>query len=408
MLARVVGKHCETGDVVVKDAWLPADVAPGDLLAVAATGAYCRAMASNYNLRRPRRRWSPSGRGRPRVLLRRETDRRPARARPRRLTRGRAVGLLAVGSPAQADARRSRSWARSRSGSPCWAAGSSGPRSSGCSRAQADDLAARIGAPIELVGIGVRDLARDRGPFVPRELLTDDPAALVGRQDVDVVVEMIGGIEPARTLLLQALRRGASVVTANKALLAEDGAGAVRGRRRRRRRPLLRGRVAGAIPLLRPLRESLAGDNVNRVLGIVNGTTNYILDQDGRDGRDLRRRAGRGAGARLRRGRPDRRRRRLRRRREGRDPGRPGLPHPGHDRPTSTARASPACSARRRRDRARDGPRRQAARDLRAVPGRPRRLRARAPGDDAARRTRWPACARPTTRCSSSPRRRAS
>src|SRR4051794_30730562 len=83
-------------------------------------------------------------------------------------------------------------------------------------RSQADDLAARIGAPVELVGVGVRDLHEDRGPYVPVDLLTDDPATLVGRHDVDVVVETIGGIEPARSLLLQALRRGASVVTANK------------------------------------------------------------------------------------------------------------------------------------------------------------------------------------------------
>src|SRR5687768_13968267 len=86
---------------------------------------------------------------------------------------------------------------------------------------QAGDLAARIGKPIEIAGIAVR--RPNRHPDVPAELLTTDSAALVARDDVDVVVEVIGGIEPARSLLLAALNGGKSVVTANKALLAEDG-----------------------------------------------------------------------------------------------------------------------------------------------------------------------------------------
>ena len=154
-------------------------------------------------------------------------------------------------------------------------------------RSQSEDLAARIGAPIELVGIAVSDLARDRGPFVPRELITDDATALVTRQDVDVVVETIGGIEPAKTLLLQALRRGASVVTANKALLAEHGPELYVAADEAGVDLYFEASVAGAIPLLRPLRESLAGDNVNRVLGIVNGTTNYILTRMGESGASL-------------------------------------------------------------------------------------------------------------------------
>ena len=142
---------------------------------------------------------------------------------------------------------------------------------------QADDLAARIGAPLELVAIGVRDVSAERRVPVPRELLTDDLPALVARADVDVVVELMGGIEPARTLLIQAIRRGASVVTANKALLAEHGAELYEAADEAGVDLYYEASVAGAIPLLRPLRESLAGDNVNRVLGIVNGTTNYIL-----------------------------------------------------------------------------------------------------------------------------------
>jgi len=112
---------------------------------------------------------------------------------------------------------------------------------------------------------------------VPRSLLTEDLEGLVDRTDVDVVVELMGGIQPARSLLLRALRRGASVVTANKALLAEYGPELYEAADESRADIYYEASVAGAIPLLRPLRESLAGDQVNRVLGIVNGTTNYIL-----------------------------------------------------------------------------------------------------------------------------------
>ncbi|WP_431878136.1 homoserine dehydrogenase [Amycolatopsis sacchari] len=139
---------------------------------------------------------------------------------------------------------------------------------------QADELAARAGAPVELAGIAVR--RPDKHPELPQHLLTADAAALV-ESDVDVVVELIGGIEPVRTWLLTALRKGKSVVTANKALLSEysgelseaaDAAGADL---------YFEAAVAGAIPLLRPLRESLAGDRITKVMGIVNGTTNFIL-----------------------------------------------------------------------------------------------------------------------------------
>src|SRR3954452_3431096 len=142
----------------------------------------------------------------------------------------------------------------------------------------ADDLAARIGRPLELAGIAVRRTARDRGGLpVDPALFTTDAHALVTRGDVDIVVEVIGGIEPARSLIVAALEAGASVVTANKALLAEDGATLFEAADKHGRDLYYEAAVAGAIPLLRPLRESLAGDRVRRVLGIVNGTTNYIL-----------------------------------------------------------------------------------------------------------------------------------
>ncbi|GAA0943125.1 homoserine dehydrogenase [Nonomuraea longicatena] len=144
---------------------------------------------------------------------------------------------------------------------------------------QADDLAARIGAPLELAGVAVRRLGRKRDIDVDPALLTTDAEALVTRDDVDLVVEVIGGIEPARSLIVAALSRGKAVVTANKALLAEDGATLHEAARAGGGDLYFEASVAGAIPLLRPLRESLAGDHVRRVLGIVNGTTNYILDQ---------------------------------------------------------------------------------------------------------------------------------
>ena len=152
---------------------------------------------------------------------------------------------------------------------------------------QADDLAARIGAPVELRGVAVRRLDAPREADVPTDLLTTDAAALVAREDVDIVVEVIGGIEPARTLILSALENGASVVTANKALLAEDGATLFEAAEKAGRDLYYEAAVAGAIPILRPLRESLAGDAVHRVLGIVNGTTNFILDRMDGSGADF-------------------------------------------------------------------------------------------------------------------------
>ncbi len=139
----------------------------------------------------------------------------------------------------------------------------------------ADELAARIGAPIELVGIAVRRPCKH--PEVPARLLTTDAAALVNRADVDVVLEVIGGIEPVRGLLLDALKAGRGVVTANKALLAEDGAALAEAADASGADLYYEAAVAGAIPLLRPLRESLAGDRILRIAGIVNGTTNFIL-----------------------------------------------------------------------------------------------------------------------------------
>lgn len=146
-------------------------------------------------------------------------------------------------------------------------------------REQADDIAARVGAPFELAGVAVRRIDRPRDPALDPALLTTDAGALVTDPDVDVVIEVIGGVEPAKKLILEAMAKGKSVVTANKALLAQDGAALHRAARRNGVDLYYEASVAGAIPLLRPLRESLAGDRVTRVIGIVNGTTNYILDR---------------------------------------------------------------------------------------------------------------------------------
>jgi homoserine dehydrogenase len=145
---------------------------------------------------------------------------------------------------------------------------------------QATDLAARVGAPLQVAGVAVRDPdGRARAAGVGGDLVTTDAMTLVTRPDVDIVVEMIGGIEPARSLLLAAMKTGKSVVTANKALLGADAAAMHAAAREHGADLFYEAAVAGAIPLLRPLRESLAGDAVRRVLGIVNGTTNFILDQ---------------------------------------------------------------------------------------------------------------------------------
>lgn len=137
------------------------------------------------------------------------------------------------------------------------------------------DLTARIGAPLVLRGIGVRRVAADRG--VPIELLTNDIDELVSRDDVDIVVELMGPIEPARKAILSALEQGKSVVTANKALMAQSTGELAQAAEHAHVDLYFEAAVAGAIPVIRPLTQSLAGDTVLRVAGIVNGTTNYIL-----------------------------------------------------------------------------------------------------------------------------------
>jgi len=153
-------------------------------------------------------------------------------------------------------------------------------------REEADELAVRTGARLELAGIAVRRLDRPR-PGIDPALLTTDAMELATRPDIDIVIEVVGGIEPARSVLLAAMKNGKSIVTANKALLAEHGDEIHAASRAFGADLYYEAAVAGAIPLLRPLRESLAGDTVHRVLGIVNGTTNFILDRMDSAGSDF-------------------------------------------------------------------------------------------------------------------------
>jgi len=143
---------------------------------------------------------------------------------------------------------------------------------------ESETLAARIGRRLELVGVGVRRADVER-PGIDPALFTTDSQALVSRGDIDLVIEVIGGLEPARSLLLAAMQHGASVITANKALLGSDMAALSECANTNGVDLYYEAAVAGAIPIVRPLRESLVGDEIRGVMGIVNGTTNYILDK---------------------------------------------------------------------------------------------------------------------------------
>jgi len=150
-----------------------------------------------------------------------------------------------------------------------------------------DDIAARTGIRLELVAIAVSDAKRSRPASIPVELFVNDAAALVVRDDVDVVVELIGGLHPAQDLIEAALRAGKPVVTANKAVVAASGAELAELADARGVDLLYEAAVAGAVPIVRTLRESLAGEQIVRVMGIVNGTTNFILTQMEEDGVDF-------------------------------------------------------------------------------------------------------------------------
>jgi homoserine dehydrogenase len=145
-----------------------------------------------------------------------------------------------------------------------------------------DELASRVGARLELIGIAVRDPKAKRDVDLPQSLFTTDAKQLI--LGADIVVELMGGIQPAHELILEAMNSGADVVTANKALIAAHGDELATVAEQVGAQLYYEAAVAGAIPIIRPLRESLAGDHITRVMGIVNGSTNYILDRMDRFG----------------------------------------------------------------------------------------------------------------------------
>ncbi|MBO0894589.1 MAG: homoserine dehydrogenase, partial [Acidimicrobiales bacterium] len=150
--------------------------------------------------------------------------------------------------------------------------------------AEAEVIAARTGVRLELARVAVKDPSKARPPSLAQNLVTGDALAVVTDPGVHVVVELIGGLEPARSLVRKALEAGKPVVTANKELLAESGSELFEVAAAAGLDLLYEAAVAGAIPLVRPLRESLAGERIRRVMGIVNGTTNYILTRMSEDG----------------------------------------------------------------------------------------------------------------------------
>lgn len=164
-------------------------------------------------------------------------------------------------------------------------AGAVGSQVASLLRQHADELADRAGARLELVGIAVRDVDAPRETDLPRELFTTDAESLI--VGADIVIELMGGIEPAREYLLQAINSGADVVTANKALLATHGPEIFDAADQVGAEVYYEAAAAGAIPIIRPLRDSLAGDRVQRIMGIVNGTTNYILDRMDTEGAEF-------------------------------------------------------------------------------------------------------------------------
>lgn len=137
---------------------------------------------------------------------------------------------------------------------------------------------------LNLVSVAVRDLTRSRPVQLPDDILTSDPAEVVNNPQVDVVVEVIGGLEPARTLILQAIHAGKSVVTANKAVIARHGQEIAEAAAKAGVYVLIEAAVGGGIPIIEPLKQSLGGNRINRVSGIINGTTNYILTRMAEEG----------------------------------------------------------------------------------------------------------------------------
>jgi len=147
-----------------------------------------------------------------------------------------------------------------------------------------DFINEKMGWPLALAKIAVRRLKADRPYNPPADFLTTDPHQIVGNREIQVVVELLGGLEPARTLVLEAITSGQHVVTANKALLAHHGREIFAAAAKHKVEVLFEAAVAGGIPIIRTLKEGLSANRIRHVFGILNGTTNYILTRMTRDG----------------------------------------------------------------------------------------------------------------------------
>ncbi|MCL6634871.1 MAG: homoserine dehydrogenase [Peptococcaceae bacterium] len=150
-----------------------------------------------------------------------------------------------------------------------------------------DLIRQKVGVPVEIRKILVRDIARDRGIKLPAGMLTTDPAEILENPEIDIVVEVLGGIKPALDYSLLALKTGKSLVTANKDMIAGHGRELFEAAAASGRDLLFEGSVAGGIPIIRPLKVCLAANRIRQVIGIINGTTNYMLTRMSREGLDF-------------------------------------------------------------------------------------------------------------------------
>ena len=151
---------------------------------------------------------------------------------------------------------------------------------------RAAEMQAKVGADLKITKVMVKNLQKKR-EGIPSEVLTDDWESIIHDPEISIVIELMGGVEPARTYILQALEAGKNVVTANKDLLAEHGQELMEAAERNHCDLCFEAAVGGGIPIIRPLKECLTGNEITEVMGIVNGTTNYILTKMTQEGWDF-------------------------------------------------------------------------------------------------------------------------
>ena len=152
---------------------------------------------------------------------------------------------------------------------------------------QKDEFYFKTGTRLEISKILVRDAKKKRANILPQITITDQWSDIINDPEIDIIVEVMGGIEPARSYILEALNAGKNVVTANKDLLAVHGKELLDAAKENKRDLLFEASVAGAIPIIRPLKQCLAGNHIDEIMGIVNGTTNYILTKMTAEGMDF-------------------------------------------------------------------------------------------------------------------------